>query len=158
MNYLVGIRMTIIPVLLSLYPSAVCGNSGLSVLDWLVGDCVSENEKNITFESWKKVSIFTFEGTGSTQSGSNHSLTNVEYLRILEMSDQIFYLAKVPHNEFPISFKLTEFSDSSFVFENPRHDFPKVIEYQLHKNGKMFVTVSNESRKFSIEFVKKNGK
>jgi hypothetical protein len=41
------------------------------------------------------------------------------------------------------------------VFENPDHDFPKMIHYQLQTPDKISVTVSSGDDGFRMEFTKK---
>jgi hypothetical protein len=82
--------------------------SNLEPLHWILGTWQQENEKSLTTESWKKLSLNTFDGSTITRSKADNKITFMETLRIVEMSDEVFYLAKVSHNEYPIAFKLTE--------------------------------------------------
>lgn len=43
-------------------------------------------------------------------------------------------MADVPENQEPVYFKFTTLTDSTFVCENPDHDFPKKISYTLKEN------------------------
>ena len=54
-----------------------------------------------------------------------------ESMRLVAMADAVFLIAKLEHSPLPVSFKLTQFSDSTAVFENPAHDFPTRIVYHL---------------------------
>ena len=45
-------------------------------------------------------------------------------------------------------------SDSGFTGENPKHDFPKKIEYQWNEDS-LWVTISDDER--SVEFNFKKG-
>ena len=77
-----------------------------------------------------------------------------ESLRLVEMSGEVFYVAKVGHNDLPIAFKLTSGSDDRAVFENPQHDFPKRLEYRLTE-GRLVVTVSDGgTRGFTLDFTR----
>jgi hypothetical protein len=51
-----------------------------------------------------------------------------ECLRIEARQNGIFYVAQ-PNGRPPTSFRLTMIDDSTAVFENPDHDFPKRITY-----------------------------
>ena len=53
-----------------------------------------------------------------------------ERLRIEARDGEIVYIAEVAHNPAPVVFRLTRIDDDGFVFENPTHDFPKVIAYR----------------------------
>jgi hypothetical protein len=139
-------------VLLILYCENGRPQNQLNGLEWLLGDWISVQGQTITKESWQKVSDHTFEGIGSVQSESARETVNQESLRILEMNGEIFYLAKVGQNPYPVAFKLTEVTDSLAVFQNPEHDFPTEIRYQHTKNDQILVLVSNDNRKFRIIF------
>ncbi|KZN39864.1 DUF6265 family protein [Pseudoalteromonas luteoviolacea] len=123
---------------------------------WLVGDWHSENSKLKINESWKRVSNKTFEGYGSTYSVQKSRIVSSETLRLVEMSGEVFYFAKVASNELPVAFKLTSCSDKTAMFVNSKHDFPKKIKYQLTEDKNMHVFVSGEKGKgFSIKFTNK---
>ena len=131
--------------------------SNLNVLDWVLGEWQMESEKLVTTESWTKLSENTFDGKTQTISKKDGKVTFVETLRLVEMSGQIYYIAKVSHNEYPIPFELTECSDSTAVFVNRDHDFPKKLFYKLLDNGQMLnITVSNDERHFIIEYKRLN--
>ena len=136
----------------SLVQAQRCGN--LEQLQWLVGNWESANKDQITLESWEKTSELTYEGAGITLSNSGEELGR-EGLRLLVMKDQIFYLAKVDHNALPIPFVLTHCRGNRFVFQNPQHDFPKVITYDRQDDKKFKVTVSDGAdRSSALEFKK----
>ncbi|MBQ4812428.1 hypothetical protein J8M20_13810 [Pseudoalteromonas luteoviolacea] len=123
-------------------------------LAWLVGNWSSKSSKVKINESWKQVSKKSFEGSGSTYSLKKNKIVSSESLRLVEMSGEIFYLAKVASNELPIAFKLTSCTDKTAIFENSKHDFPKKLSYQLTEDGNITVFVSGEKGKgFSIDFI-----
>ena len=128
-----------------------CGT--LESLTWLVGNWNAENSKLKINESWQQVSAKTFEGTGYTYSVEKNKIVSAETLRLVEMSGEVFYLAKVASNDLPVAFKLINCKANTATFENSKHDFPKKISYQLNKKNNMSVFVSGEKGKgFTIEF------
>ena len=127
----------------------------LEIVSWLLGEWISENSSGVTIENWEKVSVHSFEGFGKTINAGSNEVKSYETLRLVEMSGQIYYIAKVAHNELPIAFALTTCSDSTAVFENPDHDFPKKIDYKLQSHDRISVTVSSGDDGFRIEFAKK---
>ncbi|ALU42160.1 DUF6265 family protein [Pseudoalteromonas rubra] len=134
----------------------VCNS--LNSLNWLIGNWYSENSKLTFNESWSRISEKTFEGYGQTYSIVKNKVVSAETLRLVEMSGEVFYLAKVASNALPTAFKLTSCTADSAVFENSRHDFPNKIKYQLNKSKTITAFVSGEGGKgFSIEFIGKNG-
>lgn len=129
-----------------------CGD--LSSLQWLVGDWSTSGKDRIILESWEQTSALTFEGNGLTLSNSGEEISR-EWLRLLAMKNQIFYLAKVDQNALPTPFQLTRCSDTRFIFQNPEHDFPKVIIYDKKGDDALAVTISDgESRSMVFEFTK----
>jgi len=132
-----------------------CGT--VESLTWLVGNWNSENSKLKIKESWQRISGKTLEGSGYTYSIEKNKIISAETLRIVEMSGEVFYLAKVASNDLPVAFKLISCTNETAVFENSLHDFPKKISYQLNKEKNMTVFVSGEKGKaFSIEFIGEN--
>ncbi len=123
--------------------------ASLTELNWLLGAWQTQEQQTITTERWTKSSDKTFEGIGKT--ANNH-----ESLRLLEMSGEIFYLAKVSHNPVPVAFKLVHCpvsdGDKRYIFENKQHDFPNTIEYQRISENVMIIKVSGKSGKsFTIQ-------
>ena len=127
----------------------------LDTLNWMLGEWQQDGEKSVTTETWTQLSAGTYEGLGLTRSKSEDKITFVEALRLIEMTNEVFYLAKVSHNAFPIAFKLIKCSVSMAVFENTTHDFPQKIVYQVTNDGRsLAVTVSNNERQFTVEYKK----
>lgn len=133
----------------------VCDSLGS--LSWLLGNWVAESGKSKISESWQQISDKTFEGAGVTYSLEKQKIVSSETLRLVEMSGEVFYLAKVASNHLPVAFKLTQCTAESAVFENPQHDFPKKLHYQLTKDKRIIVVVSGENENgFSINFIPEN--
>lgn len=61
-------------------------------------------------------------------------LSAFEYLRILERNGGLVYIAQ-PNGGTATEFVMTEFSSTRAVFDNPRHDYPKRIIYELTEGG-----------------------
>ncbi|MCY3002458.1 MAG: DUF6265 family protein [Planctomycetota bacterium] len=61
---------------------------------------------------------------------SKGKLAGFEYLRVVERDGGLVYVAQ-PGGNPPTEFVLTELSASRAVFENPRHDSPQRIVYEL---------------------------
>ncbi|WP_372870411.1 DUF6265 family protein [Shewanella sp.] len=142
--------ITIVLVFTPLLSLAGTCNS-LGSLHWMLGSWQHQHADTSITESWKFVSNLTLEGSGSTYV---HGVKKTdESMRVVSMSDDIFYLAKVSQNSLPVAFKLTECSDKNAVFENTTHDFPKRIEYIQVAQGEMNAIVSDGSKEgFTIRF------
>lgn len=63
-----------------------------------------------------------------------------EYLRIVERDQGLVYIAQ-PGGKAPTEFVLTEISEGRAVFDNPRHDYPKRIVYELTQDGSLNTTI-----------------
>lgn len=135
--------------------------SSLNQLQWLEGtwyeqkasqeNTSTEKPSKQTVEQWTVVSPYTLEGSGSVIERGNK--THIESLRIVKMSGEVFYIAKVKHNSLPIPFKLIRCSDGQYFFENQNHDFPKRIDYYKIDEKTMRVKVSEDGVKgFVVNF------
>lgn len=117
----------------------------LSFVKSLLGSWELNRGGQVITESWYRVSDQTIEGKGVVyESGI---IKSSESLRIMEMSNSVFYLAKVSHNKLPIAFILSQCSDNLLIFENIEHDFPKRIVYSMTSKNSLVVNVSDGSSK-----------
>ncbi len=97
---------------------------------WIVDSWVSaDGGDSRSYEEWKVTGDNLYEGSSKTI--KNGEVVFRESLKIENTPDGICYIADVPHNPAPVKFLLTGVSDSSAVFENPEHNFPKKITYLL---------------------------
>jgi len=63
-----------------------------------------------------------------------------EYLRIVERDGGLVYIAQ-PNGAAPTTFTLTELGANHAVFENPRHDSPQRIVYELSAEGGLSASI-----------------
>ena len=63
-----------------------------------------------------------------------------EYLRVVERDGGLIYAAQ-PGGAKATEFVLTEVSPTRAVFDNPRHDYPKRIVYELSAEGGLSATI-----------------
>ena len=102
-------------------------------LEWLSG---TWNRTNISkpgrtaHERWEKVAEQELRGYGVTMHGNDTAF--VEKIKIVVKDKNIYYVADVPENKEPVYFKIVELTSTGFVCENPNHDFPKKISYQVN--------------------------
>src|SRR5262249_57432516 len=69
-----------------------------------------------------------------------------EFLRIVERNGGLVYVAQ-PDGRPPTDFVLTEVSADSATFENPAHDFPKMIRYSKRSDGTLEARISDGGQK-----------
>ncbi|WP_143731756.1 DUF6265 family protein [Microbulbifer sp. GL-2] len=133
------------------------GSCSLSDLGWLEGNWYFETDKLKVIEHWERISPKTLEGNGLTKSTRSGDIISSETLRLVEMSGEIFYVAKVKSNDFPVPFKLVQCSSRHAGFENVNHDFPKKLIYQLVDANHIDVFVSGEKEKeFTMKYTRMN--
>lgn len=125
----------------------------LESVDWLEGSWYSKTDKVEVKENWEKVSLTSLEGYGTTTSIKTGETISSESLRLVQMSGEVFYLAKIKSNEFPVPFKLVNCSNNLAEFENLNHDFPKKLLYRLKDEQHISAFVSDGKDKgFTIEY------
>ncbi|MBL7874358.1 MAG: hypothetical protein JNL53_01765 [Cyclobacteriaceae bacterium] len=144
-------RMFFILMLLSQCSLAQSGSSAdISQLSWLEGTWNRTNVKpgRTVHERWIKTASGDWQGWGVSMRGAD--TTFVEKLKILSKENSLYYVADVPGNPELTYFKFTELTTTGFVCEDPTHDFPKKISYQI--NGNILKAVVSGNGK-SIEYL-----
>lgn len=77
---------------------------------------------------------------GVSRTVSRGMMTAFEFLRIVERDSGLLYIAQ-PGGTPPTEFVLTELDTTRAVFDNPRHDYPKRIVYELSPQGGLSATI-----------------
>lgn len=69
--------------------------------------------------------------------------TLLENLKIIQKGKKIYYLAEVidQNKGKAIPFLLSDQKDGFFRFENPKHDYPQIIEYRFSGNSALIVRI-----------------
>ncbi len=100
-------------------------------LQALEGKWIMKTKKGFMGEEWVKVNEGNLQGKGFFVKGSDTVIT--ERVSLKNTKEGIFYASSVEdqNNNQPIPFRLTSSEKKVFVFENPEHDFPKRIVYEL---------------------------
>lgn len=122
--------------------------------DFLVGTWLSEDQT--TYEHWDKLSATSMKGYAYEV--RNGEIEVKEYLDLVQRKEGAFYIPSVIGQNLgkPVEFKLTS-SDSTFVFENKTHDFPKKVCYKKLSDTEIFVQVlgdKNSGFSFKMKKVK----
>lgn len=101
----------------------------LEELSWLIGDWSNKSDDGILIENWKRNNDSTYIGKSFYIRGKD-TLHN-ESIELVQNVDALFYIpiVKGQNNDEPISFKLVEENEKSFIFKNNSHDYPQTIEY-----------------------------
>ena len=113
---------------------------GLQQLSWLVGNWRSAQAGTIIEERWTSAAGGTMLAVSRTLKGGQ--MVGFEFLRIVERDNQLVYVAQ-PNGGPPVEFTLTAMNENSATFENPMHDFPRVITYTWRDDGSLQAVVSD---------------
>lgn len=125
----------------------------LTKLSWLEGKWTRTNPKpgRVGFEIWERSTATGMKGKGISMKGTD--TTFVERFELKAENGTLYYVADVPENKKPVSFKVVEITDKGFASENPSHDFPKRIEYWY--DGKTLkATISGDGKFIDYLFQK----
>lgn len=124
----------------------------LEKLSWFIGKWKGKDQNNDFYETWSKI-------TDQLYKGESHTIYNTdtlfsETIRIEIVDKNIFYFANVSHNQTEIAFKLIDQSVNNAVFENPEHDYPNRIIYQLTNDTSLYARIEGiqNNKKVSGEF------
>ena len=79
-------------------------------------------------------------------------LVAFEFLRIVERDGGLVYIAQ-PNGRPPSEFVLTAIDANAATFENPAHDFPKMIRYTRREDGGLEARVSGSNGERAQSFV-----
>jgi len=114
-------------LLVLLVAFTACESSGQHKFGWLAGTWKLKGKA--VYETW------SVDDNGS-MSGLTYSVNGVdtivrESIRLTYEGGYYHYIPDVAENASPVDFKITAFSNSHFIAENPDHDFPKVIVYTI---------------------------
>lgn len=110
-------------------------------------------EESSTFELWElKQKIFH----GRVIKIENNDTLTVERLRIYIEQKDIIYEATVAkqNNGKSVKFKLTNYDEKNFTFENPKHDFPQEITYTFINRNKLKATAGTDNKKLTFNYLR----
>ncbi|MBL8889704.1 MAG: hypothetical protein JNL67_06975 [Planctomycetaceae bacterium] len=106
---------------------------------WLAGNWVGTRSSGSSIEErWSPPLGGAMLATSRTVNTSGQMVA-FEYLRIVERDGGLVYIAQ-PAGRTPTEFYLTALSSTRAVFDNPRHDYPKRIVYELSAEGELSAT------------------
>ncbi len=119
-------------------------------MDWLSGAWVGSG-KVTTEERWGPALGGSLLATSRTI--KKGKMVGFEYLRIVERENSLVYIAQ-PGGRTPTEFTLVSLEGKRAVFENPRHDFPQRITYELSADGNLSASIGfiNGGKPRSFEF------
>ena len=111
----------------------------LAQLAWLAGDWSGTMGRATIEERWTPAAGGAMLAVARTI--KDDRLAAFEFLRIVERDGGLVYVAQ-PNGRPPTEFTLTGITAESATFENPAHDFPKMIRYTRRPDGRLEARVS----------------
>ncbi len=114
--------------------------AAITDMEWLAGPWVGSTGKSSIEERWSPPLGGAMLGVSRTVSISRGAMVAFEYLRIVERDGGLIYIAQ-PSGRSPTEFVLTRLDTSRAIFENPRHDFPQRIVYELSDEGALSASI-----------------
>jgi len=96
-------------------------------------------------EEWKKVNANHLQNRGYRVNGTDTVIN--ERVALTNTENGIYYTSTVEdqNNQKPIAFKMSRAEGNTFVFENPDHDYPKRIVYQLIGADSLYAYIDDGS-------------
>lgn len=112
-------------------------------LAWMTGTWTAVEGDSIQEECWSRPLGGILVGTGRTVIGGRARF--FEYLRIEERDGGLVYVAS-PLGRGTTDFRLTDGGSRRARFENPTHDWPTSIEYELRADGRLTARVGGPGK------------
>ncbi len=110
-------------------------NADIAQFKWLEGKWTGTEGDMETFEIWQPIKGNIIKGAGGVFSGEDTLFA--ENIKIEIIDGELFYVAAVPGNPAPVSFKLVKSENNSTVFENLKNDFPQRVFYTKNADGSL---------------------
>lgn len=113
---------------------------------WFLGEWHCDSSYGNFTEKWEKLSDSTMIGESNIVKGKDTIFK--ENIVLEQRNDSLFYnvLIKDKNQEENTSFYLTESTDNQLVFENPKHDFPTKIIYNLIKPDSIIASIHGKEK------------
>jgi hypothetical protein len=112
----------------------------ISQVEWIAGTWIGEGGPAIVEERWTPAAGGAMLAVSRTVKGGR--MVAFEFLRIIERDGGLVYVAQ-PGGRPPTDFTLTALTGERATFENPAHDFPKMIQYRKRADGALEARVSD---------------
>ena len=135
-NYMKRINLSLL-IIISLNATAQNSTTDFKKLCLIRGTWSMETKRGILYEHWYDKDDSTLLGKSYKLNGSDTIL--LEEVQLIRKGVSIFYIPIVrsPNNEQPVVFTLVKTDNETYIFDNPEHDFPQRVIYQLPKNEQL---------------------
>ena len=138
-------KKSIIPFLFVLLFLNSCQNE-LDKADWLIGNWKNASKEGVFTEKWEKKDSKSL--LGNSYFVVENDTVFSEQTTLVQKDKEVFLVVKItsdPEDQ-ATEFKLTSSTENQLVFENPAHDFPKKIVYNLIAKDSIFAEISGDGK------------
>ncbi len=120
---------------------------------WLIGHWADTSAQGILQETWTKANDSVLHGEAYFFKGKDTLFR--EQVSLKEVDGILQYIVTVPdqNDGSAVAFALTSQTDSLLVFENPKHDYPRVIRYRRITQDSIVATISGTQQGKAAEEV-----
>lgn len=125
----------------------------IAQVGWMVGVWSGTTGPTTIEERWTPAASGSMLSIGRTL--RNNVMSAFEFLCIVERGGTLVYTAMPNGRTPPTDFTLTSITADAATFENPAHDFPKVIRYAKRADGALEATISGAGGERAQTFVLK---
>jgi len=125
----------------------------LKQIAWLSGVWTGTSRSTTVEERWTPAGGGSMLATARTLRGGG--MTSFEFLCIAERDGGLVYTALPNARTPPVDFRLTTITPDSITFENPKHDYPKLVRYARLPDGSLETTVGGDPKQEPEKFVLK---
>ncbi len=144
-SYLLMVIFSFCCLLLSLAQKSNGKKSKLNEFKWIVGTWKMPLKNGALFEKWKVVNDTIFQSAAYKVKNTGDTI-RMESVKIEYKDKSYYYTSTVAdqNNQQPVPFKITSHSKTTFTAENPQHDFPQRIVYELKGDGKLYAFIDGK--------------
>ena len=114
--------------------------------NWFLGEWENKSKMGDFTEKWEKLSDSTFMGESFIMQGKDTVFH--ENVLLEQRTDSLFYNVSVKGNkgDDTTAFYLTSSTDDQLIFENPKHDFPNKIVYNLVGKDSILASIHGKQK------------
>lgn len=117
-------------------------------LSWMAGSWTGTRGRATIEEHWTQPNGNAMLAVSKTVAGGK--MVEFEFIKLVVKDGAIVY-APQPNGRPPTDFKLTSATDTEAVFENPAHDFPKLIRY-VRNGDDLTASIEGNGKKIEFKF------
>lgn len=121
----------------------------LKDVSWLIGNWSSKGKTSTFHESWAAPVKNSMTGKGRELMGAKEVFH--EQLRLEKRPSGLVYIA-FPQGQKKTEFRLTKENENTLIFENPTHDFPKMLTYEKRKDGTLSISIAGDRKQKRMNF------